>query len=128
LYDLNCHVWPVVKIATTRAQYGGLKLVVLSTRMKRRSWLEMDFILRFRCSRLLDVVSAVLGGMKMPSPRKDLMLDMRRSEDAEGESRMMGSRRRVGFFCRFETSGDGCGWAGTGALGRERRNVAASLR
>lgn len=32
------------------------------------------------------------------------MLDMRRSEEAEGERRMMGSRRRLGFLGREGTS------------------------
>ncbi len=36
------------------------------------------------------VVSAALGGMKMPSSRKDLMFEVRNSEDAEGERRMIG--------------------------------------
>ena len=36
------------------------------------------------------VVSAALGGMNMPSSRKDFMLLVRSSEEAEGESRMMG--------------------------------------
>lgn len=32
----------------------------------------------------------------MPLSRKDLIFDMRRRDDAEGESRMMGSGRRTG--------------------------------
>ena len=36
----------------------------------------------------------------MPESRKDLMLDMRRSEEAEGERRMMGSGLRPGFLSR----------------------------
>lgn len=38
------------------------------------------------------------GGMYVPDSRKDLMLLMRSSEEAEGESRMMGSGRRPGFL------------------------------
>lgn len=47
-----------------------------------------------------EVASA---GVKMPSSRKVLMLPMRSSEDAEGESKMMGSRRLVGLRWRLET-------------------------
>ena len=38
------------------------------------------------------------GGMYVPDSRKDLMLLMRRREEAEGESRIMGSGRRPGFL------------------------------
>ncbi len=38
------------------------------------------------------------GGMYVPDSRKDLMLLMRSREEAEGESRMMGSGRRPGFL------------------------------
>jgi hypothetical protein len=38
------------------------------------------------------LVSAAFGGMKTPSSRKDLMFEVRRSEEAEGERRMMGRR------------------------------------
>ena len=63
------------------------------------------------------------------------MLDMRRSELAEGDSRMIGSRRREGFL-RFETrAADGAGRAELaggavpGRLGwRDVRKVAAVLR
>lgn len=36
----------------------------------------------------------------MPDSRKDFILLMRRREDAEGESRIMGSGRRPGFLSR----------------------------
>ena len=36
----------------------------------------------------------------MPDSRKDLMLLMRRREEAEGESKMIGSGRRPGFLSR----------------------------
>lgn len=87
---MNCHVWPVVKTATTRDQYVGLKLVVLSTRMNVMGCEEMDGIGRRIWIMLALVVSAALGGMNMPSSRKDFMFDVRRREEAEGESRMMG--------------------------------------
>ncbi len=38
------------------------------------------------------------GGMYVPDSRKDLMLRIRSREEAEGESRMMGSGRRPGFL------------------------------
>jgi len=54
------------------------------------------------------------GGVYIPPSRNDLIFDMRRSEDAEGDSRMMGSGRRVeafgfiaseGLFARFVAAG-----------------------
>ena len=36
----------------------------------------------------------------MPDSRKDLMLDIRKREEAEGETRMMGSGRREDFLSR----------------------------
>ena len=67
-----------------------------------------------------------------PFSRKDLTLDMRSSEDAEGERRMMGcSSRREGFLSD-ETSVGLCGIdEGAGfveVLEREDRNVPAILR
>lgn len=38
------------------------------------------------------------GGMYVPDSRKDLILLMRSREEADGESRMMGSGRRPGFL------------------------------
>jgi hypothetical protein len=71
------------------------------------------------------------GGTKRPSKRKDLMFDIRSSEEADGESRMMGSAR-----LEFETAGRDVreveGWArgfGTGALLRcLPRKTSAALR
>lgn len=75
----------------------------------------------------LEEVSRAEGGMKMPSSRKDFTFDMRRREEAEGESRIMGcSMRRVGFL-RFVGRDCGMGsffWC----EGCERRKVVASLR
>lgn len=119
-------------MATRRDQYGGLKRDVLSTRTKVIGCEDIDGRMRCRRRRLADVVSLALGGMNTPSSRKVFTLDMRRRDDAEGERRIIGSWRRAGFFCRFETRGDGCGCAvGTaGALGepRDLRNVPAILR
>lgn len=39
-------------------------------------------------------------GMYVPDSRKDFMLDMRRREEAEGETRTMGSGRRLTFLSR----------------------------
>ena len=38
------------------------------------------------------------GGMYMPDSRKDLILLIRSRDEAEGESKMMGSGRRPGFL------------------------------
>jgi hypothetical protein len=68
----------------------------------------------------LDVELEESGGMYTPLSIKDLMFDMRRREDAEGERRMMGSGRRtgafglwgrVGLFARFAAA-----WAALRAL------------
>ena len=98
-------------------------MAVLSTRMKRSGCEDMEGRVRVSCRRLTEEeVSAALGGMKVPSPRKDFTLDMRRREDAEGERRMMGSRRRAGFFCSEDTRG--AEGAGVGPVGLLRvRNV-----
>lgn len=68
----------------------------------------------------LDVELEESGGMYTPLSMKDLIFDIRRREDAEGESRMMGSGRRagafglwgrVGLFARFAAA-----WAALRAL------------
>jgi len=46
----------------------------------------------------LDVETEDSGGMYTPLSRKDLMFDMRRIADAEGERRMIGSGRRAGVL------------------------------
>lgn len=71
--------------------------------------------------RMFDGVEASVrwsGGMKTPSWRKDLMLDMRMRDEAEGERRIIGSGRREdagpgrpGFFVRGRPA-DGAGTAG----------------
>lgn len=115
-------------MATTRDQYVGLKEEVLSTRMKVRGEEDMEGRTRWMRTMLAEVVSVAFGGMKMPSSRKSFALLVRSREDAEGESRMIGSRRFGGRFCRLETSA-GCGaGADLGSEGRLRRNVAAILR
>jgi hypothetical protein len=91
--------------------------------MKRIGWEDIEGMTRVRWRRLEDV-SELLGGRKTPVSRNDLIFDIRSKEDAEGERRIIGSRRRVGFFWREETRG-ACEGAG---VGRERRNVAAILR
>jgi hypothetical protein len=113
---------------TTRDQYVGLNDVVLSTRMKVIGTLEMEGRRRRIWIMFALFVSAALGGMKTPSSRKDLMFEVRRSEEAEGERRMMGRRLGcLGFFVRLETRA-GCGAPRGFESGRERKNCAAVLR
>ena len=96
--------------------------------MKVKGELEMEGRRRCTfCMFVAEVVSVALGGMKTPSPRNCLTLLVRRSEEAEGESKMMGSRRLAGRFWRFETR-VGAGREALGSDGRERRKVAAILR
>ncbi len=77
----------------------------------------------------------------MPSPRKDLMLLVRRSEDAEGEMRMIGSIRfaepalAADGFERLETRAGLCEGAAEGigamapvALLRRPTNTSAVFR
>ena len=76
------------------------------------------------CRRLDEVFVARVGwsaGTKRPEPRKVLMLEMRRREEAEGERRMMGSiRERVvrGFWGigteGFRADGRGAPFVGAG--------------
>jgi hypothetical protein len=89
--------------------------------MKRKGREESFGSVRVMWRRLAGVEFASVGcegGTKRPASRKDLMLDIRRREDAEGERRMIGSAR-----LEFETAGREVsaaeGWArgfGTGAL------------
>ncbi len=81
-----------------------------------------------------DPAKALSGGMYVPLSRNDLMLDMRRRDEAEGERRMIGSGRRDGFLGR-ETrdelpaatdagiAGVEDGWLGRGRL-RPRKTSA----
>jgi len=46
----------------------------------------------------LEVELEDSAGMYTPLSRNDLILAMRRMEEAEGETRMMGSGRRTGAF------------------------------
>ena len=54
---------------------------------------------------MLAAEPAVLlsAGVKMPLSRNDLILLIRNNDDADGERRIMGSIRRLGFL-RLETS------------------------
>lgn len=45
----------------------------------------------------LEVELAESEGMNAPPSRNDLILDMRRIEDADGDKSMMGSGRRAGL-------------------------------
>jgi hypothetical protein len=53
----------------------------------------------------VDVETEESGGMYIPDSRKDLIFDMRRSEEAEGESNMIGSGRRVAVFGFMASAG-----------------------
>lgn len=60
------------------------------------------------------------AGENVPRSRNCLMFDMRRRDEAEGERRIMGSRRREEGFLRLETR-DGFVVIGVGtAAWRER--------
>ena len=74
----------------------------------------------------LDVEDEESAGTYWPFSRKDLMFDMRRSEDAEGESRMMGSGRLLG--AAFGLCGRVVLFAGFAACAFLALNGAASLR
>lgn len=121
LYDLNCHVWPVVKTATTRFQYSGLKFAVLSTRTNRISCRRpadpdanidldagaVDDEERMRRGRSIlrmfegsEARVGWSGGTKMPSWRKDFAFEVRISDEADGERRMIGSSFRDDFDFR----------------------------
>lgn len=103
--------------------------------MKRNGRVESFGNVLVMCSKLAGVELANVGcegGTKSPASRKDLMFDMRSSEDAEGERRIIGSAR-----LEFETAGrevrEADGWAlgfGTGALRCLflPRKVSAALR
>ena len=79
-------------------------------------------------------VEAVLfeeGGVKTPSTRKDLMLERRRSEDAEGDRRMIGSGRRPDTGLLGRRAEEAVVKAGVGPDGRavvRRRNASVYLR
>ena len=63
----------------------------------------------------------------MPDSRKDLMLDMRSREEADGETRMIGSGRREDFLSREAREVDGMLVAGMGLL-RSREKASAYFR
>jgi hypothetical protein len=74
-----------------------LKLAVLSTRMKVIGEAEMEGMTR--CTRTMFVeADAASVGVKTPSSRNCFMLPIRKREEAEGDKRMMGSRRLRGGF------------------------------
>ena len=91
--------------------------------MRRFTW---------RIFRPVEVVE--VGGVKSPSTRKDLMLERRRSEEALGERRIMGSGRReegVGLLGR--RAGVMVVWGAAAAAGVEvgfwrRRKASEYLR
>lgn len=46
----------------------------------------------------LEVETEESGGIYVPDSRNDLIFDMRRSDEADGDSRIIGSGRRVETF------------------------------
>jgi len=94
----------VVKTATRRDQCSGLNWSGVSTTWKRSGRDgSIDGIKRDTCSREAPVegASSESAGTKMPSSRKRFTLLMRKSAEAEGERRIIGSGRREeeeGFF------------------------------
>jgi hypothetical protein len=61
---------------------------------------------RTRCVWRIVAVEPESAGEKVPCSRNCFMFDMRRREEAEGERRMIGSRRRADGFLRLETSAE----------------------
>jgi hypothetical protein len=57
---------------------------------------SMFFMIRETCS--IDVLELWSGGVYRPDSRNDLALDMRSSDEADGDKRMIGSGRRAGFW------------------------------
>ena len=68
-----------------------------------------------------EPVEAESGGIYRPDSRNDLMLPILNRDDADGESRMIGSGRRPAFF-DWTTAVwlDGCGTTGSDCLLRLR--------
>lgn len=119
-----------MKTATRRDQYSGLKFVVPSTRMNfvglgprpplcepiaPADGLEGSGLIR--SGRLISMKLASVdmlkvgwsGGTNIPSPKNDLMFDMRMRDEADGERRMIGSGRELGLRDGTESPADGAG-------------------
>jgi hypothetical protein len=106
-----------VNTATTRDQYSGLNCSGVSTIMKRIGRTgsivgNIREICRIEADEL-EVETEESGGIYTPLSRKDLIFDIRRSDDAEGDRRMIGSGRLVvafgfmamaGLFARLEAT------------------------
>lgn len=87
-----------------------------------------------------EPASALSGGMYVPASRKDLIFDILSRDDADGDSRIMGSGRRDGFLGSetrddaFETVEGGAvvpvddgGWA-PGRVRLRARKLSADFR
>ena len=72
----------------------------------------------------------VSGGKYAPDSRKDFIFDIRRREEAEGESRIIGSGLRDGFLECVANRPDGGAETAVGSAGRRVRvrNISADLR
>ena len=64
----------------------------------------------------------------MPFSRNDLIFDMRKSEEAEGDNKMMGSGRRTGAFGFRASDGLFAIFAAAGWADLRAKNGPASLR
>jgi len=91
-----------VKTATTLPQYSGLNSAGESTMMKRSGReLSIEGTRRWICSIDAeddDVAVDESAGVNRPLSRNDLIFDIRSSDDADGDSRMIGSGLRAGVF------------------------------
>src|SRR5690242_18987585 len=91
---------------------------------------SMSLAVRMMCSRWMPVL-LISGGTNSPSSRNDLMLLARSSDEADCDSKMMGSGRLRGDL-RLSGSDDGCEPGPEGALtpfdGFLTTNCAASFR
>lgn len=121
-----------MKTATTLDQYSGLNCSGVSTMMKRIGRAgSIEGMKREICkieAEELDVELAESAGINAPPSRNDLMFDMRRIDDADGERSMIGSGRRAGVLrlCASDGLFDRCCAAGCEDL--RERNGDASFR
>lgn len=76
----------------------------------------------------LDVEFAESAGTYAPPSRNDLIFDMRRIEDADGERSMMGSGRRAGVLRLCASAGLFDRFCAAGCVDLRDRNGDASLR
>jgi hypothetical protein len=76
----------------------------------------------------LEVEMEDSGGMYVPDSRNDLIFDIRRSEEADGERRMIGSGRRTGALGFIAREGLFAKFAAAGCADFRVLNGTASFR